>query len=167
MVQRHGIAVHAGSNFARPTFRLVSYLRTRTSVQRTTARVTLIIIAIGLVACGVFCCGVGFVMWKNNRNKKKRARKLAESQPFVQHRYSAVPDMNAGIYTSQGHLQELPNDNESFQLDDARMKNELPSGGSMAHHIDGFAAPPRANTRPVEMPASPEVYQLPTWKSSR
>ncbi|KAF2788437.1 hypothetical protein K505DRAFT_366483 [Melanomma pulvis-pyrius CBS 109.77] len=163
MAPRHGIIVHAGSNFVRPKFRLGPRLQARASAQTTTARVTLIILAVSLVVCGIFCCGVGLIVWKNKKNKRKRARKMEESRPFVQHQYNAVGDVNAGTNTSMGYVQELSDGGQTFQLSSDVQKNELDST-SMVQNLDGFAAPPRANTRPVEL-ASNEAYQLPTRKS--
>jgi hypothetical protein len=134
-----GIIVHAGSNFGRPKFTLRPSLLSRASTQTTTLRVTLIITAVSLVVCGIFCCGVGLLIWKNKKNKKKRAQKFEELRPFVQHQYNALPDDHAGTYTSQGHLQELSNEDQAYQMGDESQKFELPA--RVVHNLDGFAAP--------------------------
>jgi hypothetical protein len=73
------------------------------------------------------------------RNKKKRAQKFEELRPFVQHQYNALPDEHAGTYTSQGHLQELSNEDQAYQIGDESQKFEMPA--PVAHNLDGFAAP--------------------------
>jgi hypothetical protein len=104
--------------------------------------VTLIIIAVLLVGGGIFCCVIGFIIWRNRQKKKKRAQKLEESRPFVQHQYSALPDEHAGTYTSQGNLQELSNEDQTYQISTESQKFELPAPAApVAHQLDGFAAP--------------------------
>jgi len=123
-----GITVHAGSNW-HPKFTLPQNIQRRASAQVTTARVTLIIVLASLVVCGIFCCVVLGFIWRKKNQRKKRDRNIAdaraESQPFVSHQYNAVGNVDATMKTSQGYVQELPDDHQAYQMSSYTQKNEL------------------------------------------
>ncbi|ORX92790.1 hypothetical protein BCR34DRAFT_250158 [Clohesyomyces aquaticus] len=119
--------------------------------------VALILTAIAIV----FCIIVGILMTKNKIKMHKREKKMEATRPRYRQRYSVLADhdMNA----QYAGIQELPPDHQIYDPVPYRSaeleadSNEL----QKLHQLDGYTAPPRTNSRPIELPVLPNPAAAP------
>ncbi|KAH7127164.1 hypothetical protein B0J11DRAFT_296497 [Dendryphion nanum] len=144
MAPRHGIKISPGVNFSALAQSPSSHIKRQLDTSNPVAIILIVVLVLTGIGL-VFCVVVFFLIMKNKQVRRMRERKLEESRPLTQyqhqHAYAQIQDSNVG------GAQELPSGFQSVELQGD--VNHAPRG---AQQLEGFAAPPRVNTHPVELP---------------